>query len=598
MPTTVPNAYPTATAGAVLSEVRLLDPKHETVLADLTDDVQPVEIKRRRTSPSSAKLTWVDPAAPSTGQAERRCCVDLVFDMPSGKTRVEPWRIQKGKRDFAGESDTTRSLRPLWKDLGEIVARTRPTGPKRDQPGSVDLSTELVNLSLADAVARLFKQPGSGQPPPGWLGMPRWARPGAVAEEVAERVVSVYASNASLLKVLREITSDEQAACEYRAEWVVDSGEAKGGYYLFDFAEEIGVDQGKIEATPGSGWNRIENQSKFDARKYFSAVSAVGSEGINISDVTFRPESATESGGVTTFSFSRPAAVPYDGYGEGHLYFGSETIGFAQADATRRLESGAEIEITLTGFAAGDRVRWATDSDGTPLRVVEDYRVSRDRKEKAAKFDGVVPFTNLAAQAGVSVDMQTFEEVPEGDPLTDDDKTVLPPPDFGTSKSGLTVTFESLENPDYIHTWTFHDGATQSGTSAEFTYAEGGTYDVTLEIDDGTNTATNTKSVEVEYQSDPTASLNLATDYTSNQAVVSVTAEASQPGNYLLRADRSDQTGTETIDSFSENLASDYIYNRGNSAYDVTFWVTNNETGNVLTTKKTITVPPQETRLA
>ena len=595
MPTTVPNIYPTATAGAVLTEVRLLGPEHENVLADLTDDVQPVKIKRRRTSPSSAQLTWVDPAAPSAGRAKRRCCVDLVFEMPSGETRVEPWRIQKGKRDFAGESDTTRDLRPLWIDLGEIVARTRPTGPGRSRPGSVDLSTELVNLPFADAVARLFKQPGSDEPPPGWLGMPRWARAGAVAEEIAERIVSVYASNASLLKVLREITSGEQASCEYRAEWVVDTGKAKGGYYLFDFAEEIGVDRGKIEATPGSGWNRIENQSKFDARKYFSAVSAVGSEGINISDVTFRPDSVSESEGVTTFAFSRPAPVPYDGYGEGKLYFGSETVGFAQANAARRLEGGAEIEVPLTGFAAGGRVRWATDQEGTPLRVIEDDRAGRGRKEKAVKFDKVVPFANLADQAGASVDMQTFEEVPEGEPV---DSSDIAPPDFETSKSGLTVSFSSLADADYTHTWTFHDGSEQSGTSAEFTYPEGGTYDVTLEVDDGSDTATNTKSVEVAYQSDPTASLNLATDYTANQTVVSTTAETSQPGNYLLRADRSDQTSTETIDSFSENLASDYVYQRTDTSYDVTFWVTNDETGNVLTDKKTITVPPQTTRLA
>lgn len=101
---------------------------------------------------------------------------------------------------------------------------------------------------------------------------------------------------------------------------------------------------------------------------------------------------------------------------------------------------------------------------------------------------------------GNGVEETTTETVTVGDVSPVADIQMDADPDDITVDD--TVTFDgsgshSTDGEILNHTWEFGDGGTAEGETAEYSYTEPGAYEMTLEVDDGEDTATATKRVTV-----------------------------------------------------------------------------------------------------
>ena len=148
---------------------------------------------------------------------------------------------------------------------------------------------------------------------------------------------------------------------------------------------------------------------------------------------------------------------------------------------------------------------------------------------------------------------------------------LTPTANFTSSCAGLTCTFDgtSSSDPDgalQSFEWTFGDGATATGPTAEHSYDEAGSYTVSLTVtddDDVTNTKTAGVSV-IDPNQTPTVAFRAAAATNVNATIARVTVPASVlPGDQLVllsTVNRLDSTvtgpaGWTLLDSASDTTA-------------------------------------------
>lgn len=184
---------------------------------------------------------------------------------------------------------------------------------------------------------------------------------------------------------------------------------------------------------------------------------------------------------------------------------------------------------------------------------------------------------------GVSTPPGLGRPAPGRAPTADFDWT----PNF--PESGETVNFQEQadDNDGHItsYEWTFGDGATATGPSPNHTYANNGTYDVTLTVtDDNGNTASETKTITIGNQP-PTADFSYGPRKPKVGEQVNFTENATDPDGtiqsyYWKFGDGNTSTQANPTHTYSSK-----------GRYNVTLTVTDND-GETDTYSETVRIKP------
>lgn len=171
---------------------------------------------------------------------------------------------------------------------------------------------------------------------------------------------------------------------------------------------------------------------------------------------------------------------------------------------------------------------------------------------------------------------------------------------FTSSTNGLTASVDGTASSDAngpitSYAWTFGDGGTGTGATAQHTYAAAGTYNVTLTVTDNSN-ETNSVTHPVTVTAPPAANQPPTAGFTATPSDLSVAVDASTSAD-------SDGTITGYAWDFGDSAtgsgvtASHTYANAG--TYNVKLTVTDEDGGTgTLTKPVTVTAPPTNTALA
>ena len=156
----------------------------------------------------------------------------------------------------------------------------------------------------------------------------------------------------------------------------------------------------------------------------------------------------------------------------------------------------------------------ATNTIGcTPLTVQFTSQSSANTAELLWNFPGGDPATSTVANPTVTYNMAgvysvtlTVANAAGSDEQTNTDYITVattPTPAFGSSVSGSTATFTNSSAGADSFSWNFGDGNSSTSANPVHTYANDGTYTVTLSATNGCGTETTTQTVTISSQ--PTA---------------------------------------------------------------------------------------------
>ena len=245
-----------------------------------------------------------------------------------------------------------------------------------------------------------------------------------------------------------------------------------------------------------------------------------------------------------------------DGHIESYSYDVVKPSGETVTVDTDTVSSGSEIpSVSYTPTCAGEYSAelTVTDNEGAPNKTAEQFTV------------------------------------------TNDPPTADAYPDTQTIKPGETAQFNAFNSTDpdgsiESYTWTFDDGATQSGSTASRTYNEEGEYPVTLTVEDDA-CETDSETVTVIVQNDPPVADAGPDQEAQPDEEVTFDGSNSYDPDGTIEQYEWDVDGDGTYEYSSSTATATHTYSN-EGTYTVTLRVTD-DTGNTDTDTATVTIEQQ-----
>ncbi len=224
-------------------------------------------------------------------------------------------------------------------------------------------------------------------------------------------------------------------------------------------------------------------------------------------------------------------------YSSGGTYQITQTVtgicGTATTSTTITINSAPVPSFTVTGGEClGDAITITSTSSGNPSSF--NYTVTQPNGSLLTSTNN--PYTFTATQRG-SYDVALTVANSTGQASTNvvDAFSILEAPtvNFSTTISGQTVAFSGFvstvaaSGASYV--WDFGDGNTGTGMSPTHTYASSGSFQVTLDVFNGCESASSTQTVTVG--SAPTATITASSSATSLCPGDAITYTANVSGN-------------------------------------------------------------------
>ncbi|MDX1547723.1 MAG: hypothetical protein R3247_12080, partial [Rhodothermales bacterium] len=363
-----------------LDRIELRDSTRQAVvLPDLVGLLEAVEVDERLLEEGEVRLVLLSGTDAQAADTLQPGQVVRAVYAPGSVPLVEEWRLYGAEREYGERASTEARARPLWWDLaGRAATKTLPgTGAVR---GAWTIYRRAPAAALSEIMAAAAPTFLAG------------TTSGLSAEQAAARV-SLQVAGHTVLEALRMLC--ENLACE----WSLRYESAEDQYYI-DLVEEVqaagAASSRPLRASAAAISNRLRLTRRTDTGEYWSrlyarlegegaASGAVGggSAGgsVGLGEASFEVEAA--SGSAPSVTLALPAGVvPYDGWGTAgggreQVFAGTDSAGFFQITASEAAPAGGgspgSSTVTLGGgaFAAGDRIRFATDAAGTWLTFIE-----------------------------------------------------------------------------------------------------------------------------------------------------------------------------------------------------------------------------------
>ena len=243
-----------------------------------------------------------------------------------------------------------------------------------------------------------------------------------------------------------------------------------------------------------------------------------------------------------------------------------------------------QFTATRTGLAASFSSSGTSDPDGT----IASYAWTFGDGDTSTAAN---PSHTYAAAGTYSVSLTVTDDDGGSTTLTKQVAVSTPPvADFTTSVNGTQLAVDATGSTDdqgvTSYAWTFGDGGTGTGVTANRTYAAGGTYDVTLTVTDATgNTATRTRQVTIVA---PNAAPKATAVVTANGLTINANGSSStdSDGTIASYAWTFGDGGTSSLANASHTYAAA-------GTYTVTLTVTDDDGAtNVATQQVTVAAAP------